>query len=196
MQKIGCGNTFGMWILIVAFCLLFLILLLSMPLIVEARVRVGLRAACVRAKVYLFGLIPIPIRLAVRLFSEPYFTLQIGKKRVSLLNKPQKGTRGILDGVHILRFYTVVTAGIADDPASSTVISGSIGVALSMLIPLFAALGGVRVRPAKTSMVRLSFRVGALVQPVEALAGFWRERRIARAKAGNNSRKLREKRTV
>ncbi len=196
MQKCGFGKTLDMWILIVAFVLLFLILLLSMPLIVEARVRIGLRGAIVRGKLYLLGLIPIPVRLTVRLFSEPCFTLQIGKKRISLLSRPQSGTRGITDGVRLLHLYTVVTAGVEGDPAVSTVLSGLFGVLLSMLIPLLAEMGGVRVRPAKQSMVRLSFSLGALVQPVDALIGFWRERRIARAKAANNSRKPKEKRTV
>lgn len=176
-----------MWMLIVAFVLLFLLLLLSMPLLVEARVRIGLRGAVVRGRVYVLGLIPIPLRLSLRLFSEPYFTLQIGKRTASLLKPAKPGTSGVRNGIRISRLYTVITIGIEDDPARSTVLSGLVGVVFSMLIPIFAEMGGVRVRPAKRSMVRLSFRIGAIVMPLDAAIGFWRERRIAQAKAANNS---------
>ncbi len=184
-----------MWVLIVLFVLLFLLLLLSMPLIVEARLRFGLRGAVVHLKVYMLGLIPIPVRLRIHLFSEPVFTLCIGKKRTSLVKRKQNGAEGILEGLQIRNLRVSVTLGIGGDPARSIWYAGILGVALSMLIPRVSETGAVRVHPAKDSVLRLSAAGSAILQPVDAVRGIRRMRRIERAKAANNSRKSQEKRT-
>ena len=183
-----------MRILIVLFFLLLFVLLLSMPLIVEARARIGLRGAVVHARIYLFGLIPIPVRLRIRLFSEPFFTVGIGKKDVSLLRRPKPGTKGIRKGITLHELRVAVTVGLKDDPARSTVYAGTLGVLFSMLIPCISENGGVRVFAAKHSTIRLSAKVRALLQPPAMVFGFLRARRIARAKAADNSRKPTEKR--
>ena len=83
-----------MGILIALFVLLFLLLLVSMPLIVEARMRLGVRGAVVHGKVYILGLVPIPVRLRMHLMQTPYFTLIIGKKQIPLLQKrPKRSVR-------------------------------------------------------------------------------------------------------
>lgn len=184
-----------MWVLIVLFILLFFVLLLSMPLIVEARARIGLRGAVVHARVYVLGLVPIPLRLRIRLFSEPVFTLRIGKKRVSLLNRKPNGAQGIRAGVRVQNLRVSVTLGIRDDPARSICCAGACGVLFSMLIPRVSETGTVRVHPAKMSVLRLSAQGSAVLLPPEAFLGFLRARRIARAKAADNSRKTQEKRT-
>ena len=188
------GNAMHMWFFIVLFIVLFLILLLSMPLIVEARMRFGLRGAAVHAKVYVLGLIPIPVRLRIRLLSAPYFTLCFGRKRTSLFQRPKSGAEGILEGMHIRNLRIAVTLGVRDDPARATWYAGVLGVAFTMLIPRVAETGSVKVCSAKDSVFRLSLACSALVQPLEALRGFHRSRRIARANAANNSRKPEEKR--
>ena len=127
-----------MGILIALFVLLFLLLLLSMPLIVEARAGVSLRGAVVHGRVFFLGLIPIPVRLKLHFFSKPYFTLTFGKKRVSLL---QKGGRPQLSGVRILRLDTKTTVGIEGEPAQAVLIAGAVAVLLSMLIPRVSESG-------------------------------------------------------
>ena len=176
--------------LIVLFVLLFLLLLLSMPLMLEARVRIGLRGAAVRGKVYVFGLVPIPVRLRVHLFSEPYFTLQIGKKEVPLFKqKPKGGEWGLLKGVRLLWLSTVTTVGIADDPARAVLAAGTLATLLSMLTARFAKNGSAHARPSETGMVRLSVSISALLFPVEMAAGYLHARRIARRKAAKTIRK-------
>ena len=185
-----------MWLLIALFVLLFFLLLLSMPLIVEARVRVGVRGAAVRAKVYLFGLVPIPLRLRVSLFAKPYFTLQFLKKRVPLLKRKRNGGEiGILKGVRLIRVDSFTTVGITDDPAHAVLLAGAGAVLLSMLTARFAERGSAGARLSREPMARWTVSIRALVFPLDALLGFCRARRIARAKAANNSRKSNEKRT-
>ena len=176
--------------LIVLFVLLFLLLLLSMPLILEARVRIGLRAAAVRAKLYVLGLVPIPVRLRVHLFSEPYFTLQIGKTEVPLFKqKPKGGEPGLLQGVRLLWLSTVTTVGIADDPARAVLAAGTVATLLSMFTARFAESGKALAIPAQTSMIRLSVTLSALLFPLEMVSGYLRARRIARRKAAKTIRK-------
>ena len=182
--------------LIVLFVLLFLMLLLSMPLIVEARLRLGVRGAALRAKIWLFGLIPIPIRLKAHLFSEPYFTLVFGKKHVPLLQKKKNsGAVGALLGVRLLSLDTRTTVGIAGEPAQSVVAAGAIAVILAMLIPCIAESGSARAGLSKATMIRFQLRTRAMLYPPEMLAGFWRARRIAKRDPANNTRKMKEKRT-
>ena len=183
-----------MWFFIVLFVVLFLILLASMPLIIEARMRIGLRGAVLHAKVYVLGLIPIPVRLRIRLFSAPYFTFCFGRKRTSLFKRPHNGAEGILDGVCVMHLRVAVTLGIRDDPARATWYAGICGVALSMLILRVSETGSVKVSSAKEPVLRLSGTCSGLLQPIDALRGFLRSRRIARANAANNSRKPEEKR--
>ena len=184
------GHAICMTVLIVLFVLLFLLLFLSMPLTLEVRIRVGFRAAAVRAKLYVLGLIPIPVRLRVHLFSEPYFTLQIGKKEVPLFKqKPRGGELGILKGVRLLWLSTVTTVGIADDPARAVLTAGTIATLLAMLTARYAESGRALARPTETSMLRLSVSASALLFPAEMLAGFWCAWRIAKKKAANTIRK-------
>ena len=184
-----------MGFLIAAFLLLFLLLLVSMPLILEARVRVGLRGASLRAKLYLFGLIPIPVRLTLHLFSDPYFTLRIGSKTVPLFGRRRSGGEiGLLKGVRLLRLETAATVGIEGDPARSVIAAGSVAAALSLLTARFAESGTAKARFARSPMLRIAIRANALLFPLEMLCGFLTERRIARAKAANNRRNLKEKR--
>ncbi len=182
-----------MWILIVLFVLLFLLLLVSMPLIVEAKARVGFRGAIVRAKVYLLGLIPIPLKLRISFFSPPYFTLRFGKKRVFPLQKKRRG-KLLPEGVRILRLFAGTTVGIEGEPAAAVLAGGTISVLLSMLIPRAAESGSVRAALCNRSMLRFTLNVRAIVHPVPLLVGILRDRRIARAKAANNSGNNHEKR--
>lgn len=184
-----------MMVLIVLFVLLFLVLLLSTPLILEARARLGLRGAAIRAKLWLFGLIPVPLKLSVSLFSEPYFTLQFGRKRIPLLRRRRTGGEaGLLRGVTLVRAETVTTVGVAGDPADSVLLSGAIAVLLSMLTAYFAQSGTAKARYAHTSMLRIRLDVHARLVPLEMLIGLWKARRIAQAKAANNSPEINEKR--
>ena len=184
-----------MGFLIVLFVLLLTLLFLAGPFVLEARVRAGLRGASVRAKLYVFGLIPIPVRLTVHLFSEPYFTLRFGKKELPLFERKRSGgERGILKGVRLLSLRSSATVGIEDDPARAAVAAGTAAVLLSMLTARFAEDGRAKAGLAETSMIRFSFRISALLYPLEMLIGFVRARRIARRKAANNSRISSEKR--
>ena len=181
--------------LVALFILLFLILLLSMPLIVEARARIGLRGAVVHLRVYVLGLIPIPLRLRINLFCAPYFTLRFGSKTRSLLRQRQNGVEGIRKGVRVERLDVSVTLGIRDDPARSIWYAGVCGVACSTLVPRVSKRGSVQVHAAKTSVLRLSLKGAAVLLPLDALRGILHARRIARAKDANNSVKPKEKRT-
>lgn len=194
MRKTRSGYTFDMWILIVLFILLFLLLLLSMPLIVEARARASVRGAVVHARVYVLGLIPITVRLRIHLFSEPYFCLCIGKKRIPLIRKRGQKKVGGISGVRILRLDTKTTVGIADEPAGAVRIAGSAAVLLGMLTTRFAERGSARAGLSRTSLLRVSARATAIVFPPALFAGIVRGR-ITQRKAANNSRKSHEKRT-
>lgn len=184
-----------MWILIVLFVLLFLLLLLSLPLIVEARGRTGLRGAAIRARIFLFGLIPIPLKLRLHLLEPPYFTLQFGKKRVFLLKKKRTRTRIPPAGVRILRLDAKTTVGIEGAPAAAVTAAGTVSVLLAMLIPRIAEGGSVHAAMCASPMLRITLRADAIVFPAELVSGILRDRRIARRKAANNSRKSNEKRT-
>lgn len=186
-----------MWILIVLFFLLFLLLILSMPIVVEAKLRIGVRGAVLHSKVWLLGLIPIPIRLRVHLLSEPYFTLVFGKKRVFLLQKNRNpGLGGILEGVRVLRLDTKTTVGIAGEPAQSVAVAGTIAVLLSMLIPCVAENGSAQAGLSASSMLRILVKTSALLFPLKMLFGFRRAKRIAKRKAANNISESKEKRTI
>lgn len=182
-----------MGILIALFVLLFLLLLLSMPLIVEARAGISLRGAVVHGRVFFFGLIPIPVRLKLHFFSAPYFTLAFGKKRVSLL---KKGGAPPLAGVRVLRLDTKTTVGIEGEPAQAVLIAGAVAVLLSMLIPRVSESGSAHANLSKSSMFRIAVSARGIVQPVPLGCGIVRARRIARRKAANNTRKTKEKRTT
>ena len=183
-----------MWILIVLFVLLFLVLLLSMPLIVETTARAGLRGAVIRAKVYVLGLIPIPLKLRVFLFQTPYFTLEFGKKRVFLLRKRRKPKRLLPEGVRIVRLFIKTTVGIRGEPAAAVTAAGSISVLLAMLIPRIAESGSVRAALCGSPMLRMTLDGRAIVFPAALLRGVLRDRRIAKRKAADNSGKTNEKR--
>lgn len=184
-----------MWILIVLFVLLFLLLLLSMPLIVEARARTGIRGAAIRARIYLFGLIPIPLKLRLHLFSAPYFTLRIGKKRIFLFRKKRIKLPLLPEGVKLLRLDAKTTVGIEDEPAAAVTASGTVSVLFAMLISRVAQNGSVRAAMCAAPMFRITLRAQAIVLPLRLLSEIVRSRRIARRKAANNSGKTNEKRT-
>ena len=192
--KIWSGHTVHMWILIVLFVFLFLLLLLSMPLIVEGRARVGARGAVVHAKIFLFGLIPIPLRLRLYLLSEPYFTLEIGKQRIALFHKrTRRKTR--IAGVRLLRLDTKTTVGVDGEPAAAVLFAGTVAVLLSMLTTRVAESGPARAALCETPMVRISASAQAIVQPVPLALGIVRGR-IAQRKTVKNTRKTNEKRTT
>jgi hypothetical protein len=185
-----------MGFLIAAFIVLFLILLLSMPLIVDARMRIGLRGAIIHARIYVFGLIPISVKLRLHLFSKPYFTLRFGKKRVFLLKKKkQTRKRRPVRGVRLLRLDTRTTVGIADEPDKAVLSAGSAAVLLSMLTTRVAESGSARAAIGEPSMLRLSARARAIVYPLKLLGGLLAPMCIARRGSANNSRKSNEKRT-
>ena len=184
-----------MWILIVLFVLLFLLLLLSMPLIVEARARLSLRGAVVRGRVWLLGLVPIPVRLRINLLQTPYFSLIIGKKRIGLLQKREKTGKRRLRGIRVLRIETRTTVGIEGEPAQAVLIAGAVAVLLSMLISRLAESGSARAALSQSPMFRISLGTQAIVEPAPLLFGIAR-RRITRRKAANNTGKIHEKRTT
>lgn len=183
-----------MWILIVLFVLLFLLLLLSMPLIVEARARVGLRGAIVRARIYLLGLIPIPVRLRVYLFEFPYFTVQIGKKRRFLLQNKRRRGMLIPEDVRILRLSAKTTVGIEDEPAAAVLAGGTISVLLAMLITRAAESGSVRTALCERSMLRFTLEAKTIVFLTKFICRILRDRCIGRLKPANNNGKTNEKR--
>lgn len=188
------AHTVHMWILIVLFALLFLLLLLSMPLIVEGRGRVGARGAVVHARVYLFGLIPIPLRLRLYLFCDPYFTLMIGKKRIGLFEK-RKRRRPRIAGVRLLRLDTRTAVGVDGEPAAAVLLAGTVAVLLSMLTTRVAEGGSARAALCETPMIRISLSAQAIVQPVPLALAIVRGR-IAQQKTAKNTRKTNEKRTM
>ena len=183
-----------MWILIVLFALLFVLLLLSMPLIVEARGRAGVRGAVVHAKVYLLGLVPIPVRFRLYLMEKPYFTIQIGRKRIRLLReRKKKRAKPRITGIRLLRLDTRTTVGIAGEPAVSVQLAGTAAVLLAMLTTRVAESGSAKARLSESTMLRIGARVRAVVDPVRLVCGIVRGR-IARRKAANNIGKTNEKR--
>ena len=183
-----------MGILIALFILLFLLLLLSMPILVRVRARLGVRGAVVHARLYLLGLIPVPIRLRVYLLQKPYFTLCIGKKRIRLGSR-SGGAGGAHKGVRAERLCVSVTVGVRDDPAGATVLAGTLGVLFSMLVPAIAGSVTVAVHPIRRPMLRLSLDAFLIAQPPVMIAGVLHKKRIARAKDANNRRIPKEKRT-
>ncbi len=184
-----------MGILIAVFLVLFLILLLSAPLIVEAQARLSLRGAVVHARFWLFGLFPIPLRIRLHLFSDPYFTLCIGKKRIRLLRKQSNRKKPRLSGVRILRLDAKTTVGIENEPAQSVLAAGAAAVLLGMLITRFAESGSSRAGLCRHSLFRLRVRMRAIVFPPKLLFEIVRNRCIARRNAVNNTHKTNEKRT-
>ena len=183
-----------MWILIVLFALLFLLLLLSMPLIVEARGRIGARGAVLHAKIFVLGLIPIPLRLKLYLLQDPYFTLMIGKKRIGLIEKRMR-KRPRIAGVRLLRLDTRTTVGVDGEPAAAVLLAGTVAVLLSMLTTRVAESGSAKAALCATPMVRFSLSAQAIVQPVPLALGIVRGR-IAQRKSAKNTRKSNEKRTT
>jgi len=183
-----------MWILIVLFVFLFLLLLLSMPLIAEARGRVGVRGAVVHAKIFVLGLIPVPLRLRLYLLCDPYFTLEIGKKRIGLF-EPRKRRRIQIAGVRLLRLDTKTTVGVDGEPAAAVLLGGTIAVLLSMLTTRVAEGGSAKAALCAAPTVRISLSAQAIVQPVPLACGIVRGR-IAQRKSAKNTRKSNEKRTT
>ena len=183
-----------MGILIALFVLLFLLLLVSMPLIVEARMRLGVRGAVVHGKVYILGLVPIPVRLRMHLMQTPYFTLIIGKKQIPLLQKRPKPERPRLSGVRILRLDTRTAVGIEDEPADAVLIAGSIAVLLSMLTTRVANGGSASAALCSSPLFRITAYAQAILFPPKLFYGAVLAPRIARRKAANNIRKTNEKR--
>ena len=181
--------------LIVLSVLLLLLLLASLPLTVEARARIGLRGAIVRAKIRFLGWIPIPLRLRLNLFAPPYFSIRFGRKRIFLLRKKKKRGKLPKDGVRILRLDAKTTVGIEGEPAAAVLAAGAISVLLSTLIPTVAEDGAVRAGLSGSPMLRMSLRARAAIRPPELLFGILRDRRIARRKAANTIGKSSEKRT-
>ncbi|MBQ1631202.1 MAG: hypothetical protein II049_00105 [Clostridia bacterium] len=184
-----------MWILIVLFILLFLLLLLSMPLIVEAQGRFSVRGAVVHARLYLLGLIPIPLRLRVYLLASPRFTLIFGKRRVFLLKKRKKkeGKRRIR-GIRLLRLDTKTTVGIEDEPAVSVQLAGTIAVLLSMLTTRIAESGSAKARLSENTLLRVTARAQVIVYLLPLMLGIVLMRCITQRKAANNTGKTNEKR--
>ncbi len=182
-----------MWFLIVLFVLLFHLLLASMPLIVEARGRVGVRGGVVHARIYVLGLIPIPIRFRLYLFGKPYFTLMIGKKQVHLLKKRRKRIATGFKGIRLLRLDTRTTVGIEGEPAVSVQLAGTTAVLFSMLTTRVAESGSATARLSAGTVIRIGARARAIVEPVRLIAGIVRGR-IAQRKAANNTHKTNEKR--
>lgn len=174
-----------MALLIVVFLLLFLLLLLSMPLIVEARIRLGVRGAVVRAKVYVLGLFPIPLRMTVHLFSKPYFTLRIGKKQLPLFGGKRPGRElGLLKGTRFLRLDSKTTVGIEDDPAHAVLLAGTGAVLLSMLTTRFFESGSASAALSSASTVRWTLSIRTIVFSAEALFGVLSHKANNTAKSG------------
>lgn len=192
--KMRDGHTGPMWILIVLFVFLFLLLFLSMPLIVEGRGRIGARGAVVHAKIYVLGLIPIPLRLRLYLLCDPYFTLMIGKKRIGLFEK-RKHRRTRIAGVRLLRLDSRTTVGVDGEPAAAVLLAGTVAVLLSMLTTRVAEGGSAQAALCETPMVRISLSAQAIVQPLPLALGIVRGR-IVQHKTAKNTRKTNEKRTT
>ena len=194
MRKDRNGNTVHMWILIIFFVLLFLLLFVSMPLIIEARGRAGVRGAVVHAKIFVLGLFPIPLRLKLYLLKDPYFTLEIGKKRIGLFEQRRRRIPRIT-GVRLLRLDTKTTVGVDGEPAAAVLLAGTAAVLLSMLTTRVAESGSAKAALCAAPTVRFSAAARAIVQPVPLALGIVRGR-IAQRKTAKNTRKSNEKRTT
>lgn len=183
--------------LILLFIILFVVLLLSMPLIVEANGRLSVRGAVVHARLYLLGLIPIPLRLRVYLLASPRFTLIFGKRRVFLLKKrkKKKGKRRIR-GIRLLRLDTKTTVGVEGEPAVSVQLAGTIAVLLSMLTTRVAESGSAAAGLSENTVLRITAKTQAIVYLLPLTFGFVLARGITQSKSANNTRKTNEKRTT
>lgn len=184
-----------MGILIALFVLMFLILLLSMPLIIEARGRIGVRGAVAHVRIYLLGLIPVLLRFRLYLFENPYFTMVFGKNRIFLLKRQGKAGKPRISGVKLLRLDTRTTVGIGGDPAAAVLAAGTAAVLFSMLTTRIAEGGSAQAGLCETPMFRIAAKAQAIVFLVPFAIGVVLGR-IARRKAANNIGKSNEKRTT
>ncbi len=155
-----------MVVLIVLFVLLFLVLLLAMPVIASIYARFSPKGGIVFATLYLFGVIPIPLRLRIRLLSAPYLSLQFGKHNFPLLSHKK---RTPIDP-RILRMERIdlgITVGIENDGARTVQALGTLQILSTMLLPLYFAKTNVTVHPSYThGVLRLNVRVIGLIYPL------------------------------
>ncbi len=172
--------------LIVLFAVLLLLLLLAMPIIVSIHARFSPAGGVVRAKAYLFGVLPIPLRLTVRLLSEPYLTVRVfGRERPLLSPKKTPMQRPDPCAIRLERIDAVLTLGISDDPAATVRVLGTLDVLLSLLLSELAPR--VRIRPCPSfsaPMLRINAHVLGLVFPLFLLT--MAKKRITGRKPANH----------
>lgn len=184
-------NANGMVVLIILFALIFLLLVLSMPVIVTAYGRFSVRGGVVRIRLLLFGVLPIPLKLRVRLLSPPYLTFRFWKKEHPLLsNRPIApiDTRVM----RLERFDVGVTLGISEDPANTVRSLGLLHGVLSLLLPYAAPRVRVESHPSFTDDVfRVTVHMIGLVYPLFLLLG---QTRITERERADTVPKFHEKR--
>lgn len=180
-----------MVILVILFVFLLLLLLASMPVIFTARMRFSPVGGVIHGTVTLFGAIPIPIRARVRLFSEPFLTLQVFRKKIPL-HLPKTDQKPDPRSFRAERIHLYVTLGISNDGARTVQLLGTLNVLASLLLPLLFRNVEVSVQPAfSQEMFRLKAEAIGLVFPLFLFLSH----RIKAAKTANHSKKqLAEKR--
>lgn len=158
-----------MIVLYVLFGLLFLLLLLSVPIVVTATARVSPKGAVIFVRFHLFGAIPVPFRVRVHLFSEPYLSVRILRRTYPLLSAspmPAPDPRAW----RLERVDLGVTLGIEGDNARTVETLGLLCGVFSMLLPRLCRKGRVLPRPAFGSAVfRLTAEVVGLIFPIYLL---------------------------
>ncbi len=134
--------------LIIVELVLFIILLLLLPIRVEARGILSLRTSRLWIQTRLFGLIPIKLKFRLNLFEHPYFTLQQLKRNGRVKDIPLLGGGGsrvdikkILQSSH---FRVKFIVGIKDDAALTVFCIGALNAfccAASELLMIPAEIG-------------------------------------------------------
>lgn len=155
-----------MVILIVVFVLLFGLLLLAMPVVVTAKVRVSPIGAVVRGSATLFGVLSIPVKARIHLFHPPFFTLYVFGKSIPLA--ADNDTLRI-DNRSVIaeRIDLGVTLGVAQDGARTVQLLGTLKVLASLMLPLVFRRVTVTPYPSFShEMLRLRLEIVGLVFPL------------------------------
>lgn len=160
------ANAIRMIVLIVLFVLLFLLLLLATPVVVTAHARFSPAGGVVHAALHLFGVVPIPLRLRIRLLSEPYLTLRVFGRTHGLLAKKRRAPPS-RRAFRLERIDLSLTLGLPDDSAGTVRCLGIYRVLASMLLPVFCAQNSIAAHASFAHpMLRVRLHVVALVFPL------------------------------
>lgn len=152
--------------LIVLFVLLLFVLILAMPVIVTASIRFSPVGGVIHGTVTLLGSLSIPVRLRVRIFSEPFLTVQLFQKRIPL-NLKNSGYRLNPRSYRAEQIRLCVTLGVSNDGAKTVQLLGTVQVFASLLLPLlFRAVKVIPYPAFSHEMFRMKAEVIGLVFPL------------------------------